>query len=101
MRPGRPTASPAALLSRRRGWQDAARTAYGAVNSRTALWQLLQPASGTGSIAVSPFELRTRAVATVQSSEATFAATTQKLPLVALHAVYRSDCAFTPISTDG
>jgi hypothetical protein len=53
----------------------------------TALWQLLQPASGTGSITVSPFELRTRAVAVFQSSEPASVATIQKLPFVALHAV--------------
>jgi hypothetical protein len=52
----------------------------------TWLWQLLQAASGTGSMTVSPFELRTRVVAVFQSSDPVSAATTQKLPLLALHA---------------
>ena len=55
--------------------------------SKVWLWQLLQPASGAGSIAVSPFELRTRAVAVFQSIEPALTPAIQKLPLVALHAL--------------
>jgi hypothetical protein len=52
----------------------------------TSLWQLLQAASGAGSMTDSPFELRARAVAVFQSSEPASPATIQKLPLAALHA---------------